>query len=264
MKVQALAKVATNPELEKLITKKDEELKSLARKNGRHFASKNQPAPKGDKLPPFLRDILAGYEQLATEAHKLLQPGTHLPEGQLEAERAKERGKKLEGQIFQLEEQNKHDAYELQNHDSKTVWNRIFLALIITAVIFVGEVVFNAKAFEISGENMLFALIISFCISFAVYAFSHILPEKYKKLETPREKWIFTVTALVFVTSVFICLAFLRSYMLAQHHVSISPVVFVILNLFLFVVSVFVSSYLFPTKEEIKGSFHNKRLHKAK
>src|ERR1035437_8167272 len=263
MKVQVLAKVATNPEVERLIIKSNEGLQGKSRKNGTHYASKNQPAPKGDKLGPYIKDIKAGYEQLATEVHKYIQPGTHLPEGQLEADRTKEKSKKLEEQIFQLEEQNRRDEFELQNHDSKSTFNRIFIALLITAFILVGEVLFNAKAFEISGENMLFALIISFSISFAVYVFSHVIPDRYRKIETPRERRIFILSVLGIVTLVFTALAVLRSYMLALHRVAVSPVVFVIINLFLFIASVLFSAYLFPAWEEIKGSFHNMRLHKA-
>ncbi len=260
----ALAKVATNPELERLISKKDAELKNLARKNGKHFASKNLPAATGDSLETYVGEFKTGYEQTGSDAHHFLQPGTHLPEGQVEADHAKAKIRQLEDQIFHLEEQNKHDEYELHSIDGKSVWNRLFVAVLFTGIILLGEIVFNAKAFEFSGDNMLFALISSISVSFSVYAFSHVVPIKYRKIETPEKKRIYIFIILAIMTGFFSALAVLRSLLLAQENVSINPVYFVIINLFLFTVSVFLSYYLMPSWEEIKGTFHNIKLHRAK
>ncbi|MEI6816616.1 MAG: hypothetical protein WCL14_08395, partial [Bacteroidota bacterium] len=263
MKALALAKVTTNPELENLIHKKDIVIKDLARKNGKHYAGKNQPAPTGEKLDPYIGDIRTGYEELASQAHQFLQPGTHLPEGQLEADRAKEKYERLDKEIFDLKEKNSHDNYELNHSDSKGVNHRIRIALVVTAIILIGEILFNAKAFEISGENLLFALLISFAVSVSVYALSHVVPLIYKKIDKPANRWIFVVLTSVITVSLFIALANLRVILLAQRELSISPVIFVIINLFLFIVSVFLSYHFLPSLEEIKGSLHVRNLNKV-
>ena len=264
MKIQALAKVAVNPELEAIIRKKDAELKDLARKNGKHFAQNNQPAPKGDTLPPYVGDIKAGYEHLGAQLHhEHLQTATHMPEGQIEADRAKEKCKQLENSIFHLEEQNKHDDYEMNNFDSKSVLNRIFLAIVITAVILIGEIAFNTKAFEFAGESLLFALVISISVSFAVYILSHVAPMIYKEIKDKIKRRIYAVSVLSLTTVAFYVLGVFRSNLLAQNEATISPIFFVIINLFLFMVSVFLSFYLMPTWEEVKGSFHNMKLNRA-
>jgi len=264
MKVQALPKIAVNPELEAIIRKKDAELKELARKNGKVFAINNQPAPKGDKLPSFVGDIITGYEHLGAQLHhEHLQTATHMPEGQIEADRAKAKCKQMEDAIFHLEEQNKHDEYELQSFDSKSVWNRIYLAIAVTLVILIGEIAFNTKAFEFAGESLLFALTISLSVSFAVYALSHVAPMLYKEIRDKIKRRLFAASVLAVTLIAFYVLGVFRSNLLAQNEASISPVFFVIINFFLFMVSVFLSYYLMPTWEEIKGSFHNRKLHRA-
>src|ERR1035438_2288361 len=140
MKNQSLAKVATNPELDAIIRKKDVQLKELARKNGKHHALNNQPAPIGDKLPPYVGDIKTGYEVAGADTRHWLQTGAHLPEGQLEADRAKEKCESLDIEIEKLEQENKNDAYELQLYDTKSVSNRIYIALFVTGIILLGEI----------------------------------------------------------------------------------------------------------------------------
>src|SRR5665213_369473 len=263
MKVQALAKVASNPELEAMLKKKDTELKDSARKNAKHYASNNQPAPMGDKIGPYIEDIKTAYEALAAHARQYLQTGTHLPEGQIEADRTKEKCKALDTEISKLEDLNKNDSFELQHFDAKSVWNRIFLTLILTGIILIGEIAFNTKAFEVAGESLLFALTISVSVSFAVFILSHVAPILYKEITNKLKRRIFVISILTITMVAFYVLGIFRSTLFAQNSVSISPGYFVVINLFLFMVSVFLSYYLFPTLEEIKGSIHNVKLHLA-
>jgi len=211
MHTKPLAKVAANSELEAFIQKKHAELKIHAVKNGKHFASKNLPANKEDKLFPYIGDIKTAYEQLATEAHLLLQPGTHLPEGQIENNRAKEKARQIDVEIFKRKEQNKNDKYEILNSDFQNVWNRIFFASLFTGIILIGEIVFNAKAFEFSGENLLFALILSISVSFTVFVFSHIVPVLYKEIKVPVKRRLFIFSILAISSIFFIVLCSLKA-----------------------------------------------------
>lgn len=263
MKNQSLTKVATNPELEAIIRKKNDQINELGRKKGKHFGQNNQPAPIGDKLPPYIGDIKTAYEVAGADTRHWLQTGAHLPEGQIEADRAKEKCKALDTEIEKLEHQNKSDTYELQEHDTQSVSNRIYIALFLTGIILIGEIVFNTKAFEVIGESMLFALGISIAVSFAVYALSHFAPMLFKEIKTKFRRRMFIAIVLLVTSLAFYVLGVFRSNLLAQHDVSFSPGYFVVMNLFLFMVSVFISFYLLPSWEEIKGSIHNWRLQKA-
>ncbi len=249
--------------LEETMQKKDAELKALASKNAKHFAQKNLPAPKGDSLLPYIGPIKMGYEGLAAHVNQFLQPQTHGPEARIDADSANEKTKGIDDEIQTREEKNRNDNYELDNHHAKTVGNRIFLALLCTGIILIGEIIFNTKAFEIAGESLLFALLLAIPTSFAVFILSHVAPMLYKEAKTAIRRRIILASTLGLATAVFFVMGVFRSRYLEQHEVSISPVYFVIINLFFFCVSALLSYYLLPTWEEIKESLHHIKLHRA-
>ena len=92
-----------DPVLEDMMQKRDAELKELARKNAKHFAKQNLPAPKGDNLSHFTGELKAGCEKLATDVNYHLQPSAHFPEAKMDAEYFKEKVLKLETEIKEKE-----------------------------------------------------------------------------------------------------------------------------------------------------------------
>lgn len=250
----------SDPELENNIRKKDTTLKELARKNAIHFAKSNRPLPKGDKLEPYIGDIKSGYEELASYIHQYLQPITHLPELKMNAEWAKGKKKQLEAEIEKLEGQNHNDEYALGNYASGNVTARIRTAVIITALIGMGEVVFNTQVFQVTGGNMLFALILAVAVSVAVFILTHITPLLYKNTEGRTKKTLIISSALVLATTLFSAMAILRSVFLQQLNVVVAPVYFVVINVFFFIVASLLSYYIFPTLDELKKYFAMAKL----
>src|ERR1035437_6873576 len=118
---------------------------------------------------------------------------------------------------------------------------------IATLIISIGEIMFNTKSFQVTGENMLFALILSISVSFAVFVFSHIAPFLYKSRKTTFQRRLVLFGSLLFVTGLFTALAIFRSTYLANHDVHIDPFYFVIINLFFFVVSALLSFFVLPS-----------------
>lgn len=265
MKTKSLQIVASqlSPEIENIIHKKDTELKDLARKNARHFAKRNLPAPSGDSLLPNIGEIKTGYEQLAARVNQILQPQTHIPEASMDNDMFKEKDKHLDSEIKTKEDQNHHDQYELGNYNPGSIPLRLWIAGAATAIIFTGEVIFNAKSFQITGENLLFALILSFSISLGIAVFSHIVAFMYKGARTRIERWLIVGGSLLLVSAVFAVLAVFRSSYLASHDVNVSPGYFVLFNLFFFIVSALLSFFLLPTWQEIKENLRHVRLHYA-
>ena len=251
----ALTKYASriyDPKLEEIILQKDAELKELARKNAKHFAKQNLPAPTGDTLPPYTGELKTGYEKMASEVLHQLQPEAGFPEAKLDADHFKEKDKILESEIKDREDKNRTDEYEMGNVNHGSIYKRMLWAVIITSIITFGEIVFNTKAFQIIGENMLLALFISISVSIAVLTFAHMTPLLYKGADNPIKKRAVVIGSILFVTSVFTVLAIFRSEYLANHDVHINPIYFVIVNLFFFVVSSLISYFAMPTWNEIK------------
>lgn len=241
-----------DPKLEEIIQNKDTELKELARKNAKHFAKQNLPAPTGDTLPPYTGEIKTGYEKLASEVLHHLQPEANMPEAKMEADHFREKDKNLEAEIKEREGKNRTDEYELGNHHHGNIFKRILLAVSITFIISIGEIIYNTKSFQISGDNMLFALLISTSVSIGVLTFSHMVPLLYKGAKNGFQKRAIVIGSLLLVTILFSVLAIFRSTYLANHDVHINPIYFVIVNLFFFVVSSLISYFTMPTWDEIK------------
>lgn len=254
-----------DPVMEEIIQKRDSELKELSRKNAKHFAKRNLPAPIGDNLSNYTGEIKAGYEKLATDVYYHLQPGAHFPEAKIDADYFKEKVMNLEKEIKEKEAQNNNDEYELNGFEKSSIPGRIRWALISTLIITAGEIMFNTKAFQVTGENLLFALILSICISFAVFIFSHITSLLYKGAKNPIQRRLVIVGSLILVTILFTALAIFRSSYLATHEVHINPIYFVIINLFFFIVSALLSFFVLPSWGEIKtNALHLKTFNALK
>lgn len=255
MKTRSIALPTGNildPVLEELLHKKDAEIKILAEKNSRNFADRNLPALAGDNLLSYTGEIKAGYERLAADVYQYLQPEAHFPEAKVDADYYRDKVNDLSTEINEKEAQNKNDQVALRDFSQNDVPSRITWALVSTFLITLGEIMFNTKAFQVTGENLLFALILSVCISFGVFAFSHITPMLYKGSDTHFKRILVLGGAYWLVTCLFIALAIFRSSYLSSHDVHIAPFYFVIINLFFFSVSALVSFFVLPSWSEIK------------
>lgn len=241
-----------DPALEDLLQKRDAELKVTAEKNSKNFAQRNLPALVGDNLLNYTGEIKAGYEKLATEVFHYLQPEAHFPEAKVDADYFKEKVKNLDTEINEKEAQNQRDENSLKDFAPNSIPTRVLWAFLITFLITIGEIVFNTKAFQVTGENMLFALILSIGVSISVFVLTHITPMLYKAAKTKLQRLTVIVGALLLVTSLFTALAIFRSSYLATHDVHIQPGYFVIINLFFFIVSALLSFFVLPSWSEIK------------
>jgi hypothetical protein len=241
-----------DPVLEEMLQKRDSELKVLAEKNAKNFAQRKLPNPKGDSLLIYTSDTKAGYEKLAADTCHYLQPEAHFPEAKIDAAYFKEKAKNLDTEINDKEAKNQNDENALKDFARNSVPSRITWALVATLFITIGEIAFNTKSFQIVGESMLFALLLSCCVSASVLLFSHIVPMLYKGAISKLQRIIIVAGSLLLITCLFIGLSVLRSSYLATHEVYVKPSYFVIINLFFFIVSALVSFFVMPTWAEIK------------
>jgi hypothetical protein len=85
----------------------------------------------------------------------------------------------------------------------------------------------------------------------------------YKSAETKEKKIAVVLGSLILSTALFIAMAVLRSKLLEKQDMSISPVFFVIINMFFFIVSALLSYYLLPSWQEIVKHWNASKLLKA-
>lgn len=252
-----------DPILEELLKKRDVELKILAEKYAKTFGERNLPASTGDNLVNYIGEIKGGYEKLAAEMYHSMQPDAHLPEAKIDADYFRGKAKGLVMEINDKEAQNKTDENHLKDFAKNNIPSRIAWAMGATMIVTLGEVMFNTKSFQVTGENLLFALVLSICISFAVFVFSHMTPMLFKEALTKLKRIAVVVGSLLLVTLLFSALAIFRSTYLASHDVHIKPTYFVIINLFFFIVSSLVSFFVMPSWAEVKENGLMLKLHYA-
>jgi len=200
-----------DPVLEEMLQKRDAEIKVLVEKNAKNFAQRNLPALKGDNLLNYFGEPKARYEKLAADVYHYLQPDAHFPEAKADANYFKEKVKNIDMEINDKEAKNQNDENVLKDFAQNSIPSRITWAIVATLIITLGEIMFNTKAFQVTGESLLFALILSICISFAVFLFAHITPMLYKGAINKLQRISRLSGALIFVTSLFIALAIFRS-----------------------------------------------------
>jgi hypothetical protein len=246
--------------LEDQIQKKDKQLKELAIKNAMHHAHDNRPLPTKDMLEHFTGELRTGYEMSASDVYHYLQPHAIFAEAKIEADSFKEKEKNLKTLLEEKDAQIKNMHYTLDKYADGNVWKKIRLAVISTLIINVGEIIYNSKSFQITGENFLFSLLLSIAVSFTVFIFSHMVPFLYKTAKTTLQRRLIVWGSLGIVSLVFGALAIFRSDYLANHEVHINPGFFILFNLFFFVVSALLSFFLLPTWAEIKEQAHKSRI----
>ena len=251
-----LGTVQENPALESILEKEDATLIELAEKNARHFAKRNLPAPTGDTLAHYIGELKSRCEKASANFSQKLQTSAHFPEARMDADFYKEKDGTLSKEIKALEEQNQNEEYELHNYNPGSVYARIRWAIIITIIVIIGEILFNTKAFQVTGENMLFALLLSISVSFAVLIFSHVSGLVYKEAKTKLQRRLVIAGSLFLASGLFITLAIFRSRFLETHDVHINPFYFVIINLFFFIVSALFSFFILPSWQEMKENQH--------
>lgn len=229
-----------------------EQLLNLAIKNAKHFATKSMPAVAGDKLHNYTDIFKTTCEHKYAQLCVLLNPASNFPAAKIDHDHFKESEAEIDSQIAQKVNQNHNGRFELGDYDPQSIPQRILLAAILTTIILCGEILYNTKAFQVTGESILFALAISFCVSVGVFIAAHGVPLLYKEAKTAMRRRLIVISALALATVVFFALANLRSSYYAQHDFYVNPLYFVVVNLFLFLVSALLSYFVVPSLIELK------------
>jgi hypothetical protein len=254
-----LTSLYNEPEIERHFELSDINLKSIGGRTARHYASTERPLCIGDNLTPYIQELKSGYESLAADIIRRLQPEANFPDGKLDIERANQKHATLDYEIEELEKKIATEEPQVKefNEDEFKITKRKIVWVII--LMMAGETAFNTGAFQTISANPLFALILSLAITVAVVLAGHTAASLYKKAINRGQRIGVVVLSLIVMSIVFYCFALLRTWYLSKHGVEINPLLFVTFNMFFFVVMTLISFFFLPTWEELKRS---KRLQK--
>jgi hypothetical protein len=243
---------AIDQTLEDRIQNRNKNVNELAIKNAIHHSVENRPHPEKDMLEAFTGELRTSYEMEASEIYHYVQPHSYFEEAQIEEISLKEKENNLALLTQEKLGQIKNLKYANDKKEEGSVIKRIWFTLLITFIINLGEIIYNSKSFQVTGESFLFSLFLSVIVSFSVFIFSHLVPFLYKIAKTTLQRRLLIWGSLAFASLVFWVMAILRTDYLANHDVHLSPLIFTLFNLFFFVVSSLVSFFMLPTWAELK------------
>lgn len=240
----------TYPELEKRILEKDGELKAKAVKEGKFLGMQNRPGV-ADRMEPYLGFIKSGYDDLRAQIAQFIQPDMHAAKMKTDGNALEQKQAEISVQITRLSHENNIAEHELGGKvpaARKSNWG----GRLVLAICYLGELVFNAWSFEFMGDSLLFSLVIAAGITMGMYLFARGILYCLGRADADRKMYAaaagLAIPALVLIW----VLSTWRSNMLgATGDVSVSPLVFAAVNLFLFIGSMLASYFFFPKNEEL-------------
>lgn len=249
-----------HPEAEELLQKGGITLNESAKKSAVFFSKKNQPFAKSDNILNYIGEIKTGFEKLASEIIHLIQPSEKVQDSKIEAVYYKEKDQKLEDEIEVKKTQNQIDEDKLGDFVHSAIPLRIKFVLISSLILFLGDVFFNTKSFQVIGENLLYAFFISLIISAVLFFLSHLLPFLYKRAKNKIQRILVLIGSLLLILGVFYAMASLRTNYLASHDVKVSPLYFIIFNTAIFITATLISFFVLPSYMEFKENLLKLKL----
>lgn len=241
----------TYPELEKRMLEKDTELKAKAIKEAKFFGMQNRPGLT-DKIDPYIGFIRSGYEDLRAQILQMIQPDMHEAKMRTNGIALEQKQADVQKDIARLEHENTVALHDLDGKVPAKQRGKNTMGWAVLAIIYMGELVFNAWSFEFMGDSLLFSLFIALGVTLGMSLFAHGIMRLIANVATEGNKAYLKAAALAAPALLLIgVLSSWRSQMIgASGEVSVHPVVFAAVNVFLFIGSMLASHFFFPKKEE--------------
>ena len=253
----------TNHDIDNMIEIEHAKIKALAYTNGKMDGMKDpaQPFAKEDKLVHYI-SFKSSYENLAIKILQKFLPASQLVEGKMDADMAEVHNKRLTDELDKSQRQINILKRELGPYDPSSLASRINKTNALGAGLFIGEVVLNTQAFQVTGENLLSSLILSASVSLAVCLGAHFAGRKYKDAKTKMEKRLVVIISTVGIIVVSSVIASLRTIFLKRIGVEVNPIYFTVFNIVFFLITAFATWYLYPTSEEIEQNRNHLQKYK--
>ena len=248
-------KIFYNEEIEQMIKEEVNEINIIAKNLATSYAERQFPPATGVKLILVIEEIKARYEKLGIRVCKKLQSAVNQPDVATDRLKVQAEIKKTSNTINELENKGNQAEKEQKNLKIEGVYQNFREIRIKNILLFGAEVLFTSLSFQFFGENLLVSILIAIPFTLAVSEYAHLVALQYKKYTNVIKKRIFLLAAILFASLVFFGLSYFRSQALGKEGLSVSTFFFVLINLFIFLVSAFLNYKYSMTKEE-KINYH--------
>ncbi len=245
--------------VEKLVAEETTDIKNFAKKLGESYAGSCFPPASGLKLISVIGEIKARFEKLCITVCKELQSAVHFPEvnsDKINVEAGKEKANDV---IKELKLKNQDTEAEQKKLNIDGIYRNVREIRIKNALFFAAEALFTSLSFQFFGENLLISILIAIPFTIAVSEYAHLVAMQYKKYQNIIKKRLFLLSAILFASIVFFGLSYFRSQALGKEGLSVATLFFVMINLFIFLVSAFLHYKYSMTKEE-KVKYHTYKM----
>jgi len=248
-----------NEDVEKLVAEESADIKNLAKKIGISYANSSFPPAVGVKLISVIGEIKARCEILGITVCKKLQSAVHFPEINSDRMNVEAEREKANNLIKDLKLKNQDTEAEQKKLNIDGIYRNVREIRIKNALFFAAEALFTSLSFQFFGENLLISILIAIPFTIAVSEYAHLVAMQYKKYPNPIKRRLFLMASILFASIVFFGLSYFRSQALGKEGFSIATLFFVMINLFIFLVSAFLHYKYSMTKEE-KVKYHTYKM----
>ncbi|MFA6924736.1 MAG: hypothetical protein WC223_10855 [Bacteroidales bacterium] len=249
-----------NKDVEDFVLSEQIRIVNDAKKYGIDIGVRGIINESNDKFSTVFGGIQSECELMGVNICKKLQPAVNFPEVVRDSKRVEEIFENTTSRIITID-----NLITVLNSDKRhlncedVVANKRKVGIKAT-IIFIAEAIFNSMAFQFLGDNMLFSMGIALPVTFAFSEASKHIALKYKGKETPKEKRNYLFKSLSLVSIVVIALSCLRSLAFGHGYLSFGTLFYAIINMFLFIVAVFIYYMHYPTKEETRRYNEYKKI----
>lgn len=233
----------SDAELEDVLEAEHREILEQARLKGIHFARMLKPSAKGDTLVFYTSEFSAKYDRMIALVRQKIQAENASIDAQILTDTGDEKARTLQEKQQQVQTEQYNFELELQQNgfslDDIALLQQKKNFFVILVAIGICELAFNAGAFQILGDSLLFSIIISLGVTGALfYLAKHLAQFLKENTAESRKKSLVIAGTVITALSVFYLLAKLRSeYLSEQSHSHISPFLLVFVNVLFFVVT---------------------------
>jgi len=233
-------------------------LKDVALPYGRELGEMNKPEPEITNGKAYIGEISSEFQKLILDAKDTNQAEIEYLHKEEQEKISQHEEQELNKEVEENNDKIRLKKGELARYDQALTaknnkWKRIrwFLYIIMLA-----DIVIASSVFEIMGMNLIGSFIIGIGIALALLFFSEKVPNLIRLGKTKMQRIIICTFISLVVIAVFYSLARFRVIQLSDDagvfKEGLSPIIFVLINYFVFAVVTLVSYFNKPNDEEQK------------
>ncbi len=239
------------PEAEKNLVALRADLLDIARRDGKYYGLKGLPATDASSLVPYYGNIKTRSEHGRSAVLTITQPDMHIAAIQVIDANTKSKTQETAADTDRLKHENDVDMRELDGKTPPEKRKPNYLPALLSITVNLADLIFNAMSFEFLGHGLLISIGIGLGISAAIYALAKGVVYFVRRAQSDGVKhYVAAAGCFLVACSAFWVISDFRAKMMTDPEISITPLLFFLINIFFFVAAIVIPIIFFrPTDE---------------